>query len=283
MYCIELEAYNFRLENQIFNLPINFHILKKYCIDCGYIIKTYKEAEPYIAGTFLEECAKHNRAFTCIGQESIIYMDGSLSIEEKIRVLAHEIGHIWLKHESGSGFLGVSNSASITAKQEEEAEAFSLFLRAPICILRKKGFSSIDEIRHHALISHLEAERVLGMIKNLDTISETEEKLIQKMCCPEQNPTPEVKKAKRKLLRKILFLIIAGLSVFIVCLLVFNRSEPGVRPNVTSPESIVYVTPSGEKYHISGCRYIKDKDTVEITIKDAETAGYGPCSVCLGP
>lgn len=45
---------------------------------------------------------------------------------------------------------------------------------------------------------------------------------------------------------------------------------------------IVYVTKYGKKYHLAGCRYIKDKnDLLEISIEEAEHAGYEPCKVCF--
>lgn len=42
----------------------------------------------------------------------------------------------------------------------------------------------------------------------------------------------------------------------------------------------VYVTANGEKYHKSGCRYIKDKDVTAYTIEKAESKGYSSCKIC---
>lgn len=45
---------------------------------------------------------------------------------------------------------------------------------------------------------------------------------------------------------------------------------------------IVKVTKTGTKYHLSQCHYVKYKNNLrEITIKDARTNGYTPCSSCL--
>jgi len=41
----------------------------------------------------------------------------------------------------------------------------------------------------------------------------------------------------------------------------------------------VFVTPSGTKYHVSTCRYIKDKDCSTLTVQEARKK-YAPCSVC---
>lgn len=47
--------------------------------------------------------------------------------------------------------------------------------------------------------------------------------------------------------------------------------------------NVVYITKFGNKYHITGCQYINSKDDlIEISIKEAEKAGYKPCEVCFG-
>lgn len=52
-------------------------------------------------------------------------------------------------------------------------------------------------------------------------------------------------------------------------------------PNDTS-EVIVYITDTGSKYHSSGCRYLK-KSQHSISLGNAISQGYGPCSVCHPP
>lgn len=43
-------------------------------------------------------------------------------------------------------------------------------------------------------------------------------------------------------------------------------------------DTIVYVTPHGEKYHTSDCSYLTTYDS--MTIEEAERNGYEPCSRC---
>lgn len=47
-----------------------------------------------------------------------------------------------------------------------------------------------------------------------------------------------------------------------------------------STSDAVYVTPSGKKYHVAGCRYIKGKDVKELTKSEAKT-NYLPCKICI--
>ena len=50
-------------------------------------------------------------------------------------------------------------------------------------------------------------------------------------------------------------------------------------PPASSDASMVYVLPSGTKYHKSTCSYCSDKATA-VTKTDAEASGYTPCSKC---
>lgn len=46
-----------------------------------------------------------------------------------------------------------------------------------------------------------------------------------------------------------------------------------------SDNNIVYVTPTGSKYHRRDCHYTKDKKCIELTIEQAQIK-YEPCKVC---
>lgn len=43
--------------------------------------------------------------------------------------------------------------------------------------------------------------------------------------------------------------------------------------------TIVYVTKTGKKYHKGGCSYLKNSK-IEITLSEAQSKGYTPCSKC---
>lgn len=52
--------------------------------------------------------------------------------------------------------------------------------------------------------------------------------------------------------------------------------------NKDKKSTIVYITKTGDKYHCSGCRYLK-RSKIKISLKEAKAAGYTPCSVCCPP
>ena len=44
----------------------------------------------------------------------------------------------------------------------------------------------------------------------------------------------------------------------------------------------VYVTKTGSKYHSDGCRYLSSS-CIPISLSEAKSEGYTPCSVCDPP
>lgn len=50
----------------------------------------------------------------------------------------------------------------------------------------------------------------------------------------------------------------------------------------TPPDTAVFVTPSGSKYHTEYCRYVDDRTDISYynSSEEAEQEGYAPCSVC---
>lgn len=60
-----------------------------------------------------------------------------------------------------------------------------------------------------------------------------------------------------------------------------SASAPTPAPQIYKQETTVYVTRTGSKYHVAGCRYLS-KSQIPISLSDAK-ASYGPCSVCKPP
>lgn len=55
-------------------------------------------------------------------------------------------------------------------------------------------------------------------------------------------------------------------------------SVPAAKSN-DNQNVTVYITNDGKKYHAAGCRYLR-KSSIPISLKDAKSKGYEPCSVC---
>lgn len=52
------------------------------------------------------------------------------------------------------------------------------------------------------------------------------------------------------------------------------------RDNNDDSEMMVYVTPSGNRYHISSCGTIVGHDITELSVSEAEEMGRTPCKKC---
>jgi hypothetical protein len=53
------------------------------------------------------------------------------------------------------------------------------------------------------------------------------------------------------------------------------------RPQATGEET-VYITRTGNKYHLENCRTLR-KTKIPVKLKDAVKAGYEPCKICHPP
>lgn len=50
--------------------------------------------------------------------------------------------------------------------------------------------------------------------------------------------------------------------------------------NLTGQNQTVYVTKSGDKYHLENCRYLRLRSKIPINIANAREEGYDPCKTC---
>lgn len=64
----------------------------------------------------------------------------------------------------------------------------------------------------------------------------------------------------------------------------YSTSTPtaSIQNKEEKKETIVYITRTGSKYHRAGCRYLS-RSQIPISLSDAKSNGYDPCSVCNPP
>lgn len=84
-------------------------------------------------------------------------------------------------------------------------------------------------------------------------------------------------------MRRILFIVAL---VFAVGIAVLPSQEPSAKTNAAAQtqrqEVTVYVTDTGERYHVSSCRYLRYSNH-PISLREAKRRGYTPCKVCQPP
>ena len=76
------------------------------------------------------------------------------------------------------------------------------------------------------------------------------------------------------------FSLIAFTVICLGTLWLSTHNPPQGTSTVFQEEEIVYITPSGHKYHRGTCFYTKDKDCTALTLSEARKT-HTPCKVCI--
>ena len=80
----------------------------------------------------------------------------------------------------------------------------------------------------------------------------------------------------------ITFLIIIIILLSTLCYNIgYNKGFADNQPIAKDSTPIVYITPSGQRYHKKNCDYISKTRAIEISKKQAEEKRHKPCGNCL--
>ena len=277
------------LENAVNKLPISLthieNIIKKngwsiigYNLNSENHIKLLKQYD-------VLSIAKRTKAFTYKHEtEKIVFVRSGLSSNDKRMLLAHELGHIVLGHMSDSSVLGYKPGGLINEGQEDEANEFALEFLAPVCILCKNHISTPQLISETTLLDDKRSNLVADEVRKHKKYTEYELKLCNQF---------STKKEKNIKIRYVAMAIITAL-ILITATMTTDRKNN--QPNIEQTQVIqeatptsepqimdidVVVTKSGQKFHTSNCKHIKDKSNLRhMTINEAIQAGYEPCEDC---
>lgn len=298
-------AYRFWVENNINSLPIDYESMLFLLRSNNIIIKTYGQARVEKNFTHLEQYAKEAKGFTYIREKGIIiYIQDELSLPEKVKVLAHELGHVELKH-SFYGILELANERDENSPQEQEADEFAIVLLAPPCLLKHLGIHLKTDIKALTLLDEKDATHVMHRMQVYTSMfTEYEKRIISlyedgKINC---DIAKTVFWSTKKCRYSFIIIIV---MIFIFCFIYINiRHSSALTSNDLQTANIVvnssiiqlevdkndseissienvYTLPAGGKFHTKDCRYIKNKKNVtSLPISDARHKGLTPCTVC---
>jgi hypothetical protein len=70
--------------------------------------------------------------------------------------------------------------------------------------------------------------------------------------------------------------------IILLSIVLINNTKCRDSNTSAPPETTVYITTSGTKYHLENCRSLK-KSKVAIPLSDAVRKGYDPCKICHPP
>lgn len=273
------------LENKINKLPITINLIEDLLKSKGWSILKYdvnngKQIE-LLKQYNIFAIAKRTKAFTYKRKtEKIVFIRSGLSANEKRMLLAHELGHIALGHMSDNNVLGYKPGGLIDEGQEDEANEFALEFLAPVCVLCKNHISTPQLISETTLLDDKRSNLVADEVRKHKKYTEYELKLCNQF---------STKKEKNIKIRYVAMAIITALVLVIATITAdYKNNQENIEYTQETQEATltpemtdVVVTKSGQKFHTSNCKHIKNKSNlIHMTINEAIQAGYEPCEDC---
>ena len=236
---------------------ITFESAAKYLNERGIeiIFANTPNGDKRIYALNIADVVKDKKSITVYKKNvKCVVINNNLSSEDKLFMILHEIGHILLGHIDTDYYNAVNN-----VKIDNEAEAFTYLSmhtsksKYIVYKLIKHKNAIISCICMSILISafavgYVTQERGKPAIPQTAIVSEDIKNT------PAITPTPE--------------------NTAIVA-----EETPNANPPDNSAQ-MVYVTPTGKKYHKYNCHTIDKYTAIEISIDKAKESHYEPCKIC---
>ena len=279
---------DFILKSDIKKLPLEIDDLGDICDSLGYRLLSYQEAESILEKLVAKKYTEFPAFTYTIGKGRLVLFDSTLSTSTRIFSIAHEIGHIVLKHNY-QGAVGFSQADS---DQEREANAFAYQLLAPLCVLKAMNITDISDIESNTLLDKNYAKTVHTALHHYK----------------KQPRSEELIKAYGIHLSQKRFgipLLVIPLAVLLCAAAVFIKVFPTLQepaettsaflavPKVQRQEEnalvanasvniseTVYITRHGERYHKQNCYHIKNRISSALSVSEALEEGYTACKTC---
>lgn len=339
---------DFIIQQSIQTLPLRLHDLECLCNSVGFELYPYDTAPGVIAKLNLTQYTKYPAFMITTEQYKIIFYDNSADTGTRLFSIAHELGHIVLKH----GYQGVLGNTQADTAQEHEADVFAYQLLAPLCVLKARRITELTEIEEETLLNPDQARYVKNKLDIYDH-QPGEDAILQLYRVHNRQALRSKFRIRKNVFIDVVTLCLIAVNVVMIVYAVASHygydlfMQPAetaagsqltdnvptttdvlasLRARMTDKQSVqtsapqtekapvitdalalttenqvsitesfasiteaaspeqgetVYVTRSGEKYHKAGCRYIKNKNTIALTISDAQADGKTPCSVCF--
>lgn len=305
-------AYRHRLNCGIPGILLSSDQLIQILRQSGCIVKSYRDGWDELSQ--YDDLAAKTRgatAMSCLLDDIPHVYYNALAPEPRLRfALSHELGHviqghIWRETQE--------------AHHETDANQFALAFLAPLCYLSTLHIGCVQDIQDATGLESEKCEILFGRLTDYEKtpkeFSATEKSLVDLLSPPNQK-----KKSLREYVSgNITGVIVVAMCcvVFtIVGVIKLSKDTPVSDPSPIIPQSItqvdpdtllssvpeskasstesanesstvptgelkVYITPSGKKYHLADCQYLKGKDNLqEMTIDEAIKENFSPCNVC---
>ncbi|MGN0182840.1 MAG: ImmA/IrrE family metallo-endopeptidase [Candidatus Ornithomonoglobus sp.] len=152
----------------ISSLPVDIFSI---CHKAGIMVYTYRQNKELIDRLGLAQHVKNNDGFsTTINKRYVIFYDDTIIPSGRAKfTLAHELGHILLRHITKDNVVTRWNRGEETPHDPRETAAnqFAARLLAPACILRELNVQTVDELRELTGLSYTAAGYRLQRLEEL--------------------------------------------------------------------------------------------------------------------
>lgn len=212
-------AYKFRLDYGIFHMPLGYDQLV-YLLRHHFRILRYSEAESELLRRECYSCTLEWNGFALTDEfgQTTIYISDYVSREKRLLVLLHELGHVICGHCRRMGPLVVYGGNG-DQSEEEEANEFSRYLRAPVCYLAKLRVQSPEDIQVVADMRKDDAQRIFREVvqyRQEDRIVTRQEKNLLKLMCQAKD-RPFLRRGERSLKKVAAAACIALVLILGIC------------------------------------------------------------------
>lgn len=286
MKMTEQKAYEMRLQQNIKKFRLTYEDLLTIAKNNMLEVHTYNECFPELASRGYLNEVLHFNAFTIFnGEKQEIYIRDELSDGEKRVAIAHEFGHIVMKH-TYIGILGKADNPLRQNEQEKEADEFALYFLGVPCVLKKYHQCSIHQVRQATALPVDAARKISLYTAQIETPNMLQKKMCRRCDFENGHRFTRLLKWIGGLIVCLIFLISAGRTArpYSVKQTPEDPQTPAI--GVSDPDipadlsDLVYITESGDKYHREDCRYIRGKEAAAVPREEARRQWKEPCKIC---
>lgn len=160
-------AWEILIRHKISALPVDVF---KICKDSGVSIYTYDSGKDLINRFKLSSHTDNDGFSVKINSRYFIFYNSNIQPFGRIRfTIAHEMGHIALRHIRGNATLWNRGEDKTNDPREVQANIFASRLLAPACVLMELNIQTADDLQAVTGLSHTAAEIRLKRLNELRT------------------------------------------------------------------------------------------------------------------
>ena len=90
----------------------------------------------------------------------------------------------------------------------------------------------------------------------------------------------KLSQSKSIIITIVICIVVCIASNVATSIIFYNKGYNDNAPIASDGSPVVYVTPSGDRYHQKRCDYINDHNSISISKEEAIKKGYTACSHC---